>query len=500
MMKEFGLYIDGAWKSALSGETYPSIDPATEQAWAIFQAAGREDLELAVQTARRTHESGVWRNTPPAERAAVLRRLADLLIENQDEIVLAEVQDSGGTFRKGNIADVPATMQNLQYYAELIESQEGDRVSEEFVPVESKNIITREPVGVVGAIVPFNFPMAAATFKIAPALAAGCTMVLKPSPYTPATALMMAELATEAGLPAGVLNIITGPSAQLGADLVSHPGIDKITFTGSTTVGKLVMKSAADTVKNILLELGGKSANIILEDANLEGAVPGSIFGTFFHSGQICQSGTRLLVHRSIHDTFVEQMVAQTKAKIRVGHPMEMETTMGPLISAKQLESVERYVEGALAQGATCVLGGKRPEGLPVGYYYEPTILTGVTNDMTVACEEVFGPVVAVIPFDTDEEALAIANESIYGLAAAVWSRDVERASAMARRLEAGTVWVNDYHLLAPQYEFGGYKMSGIGRELGPSGLAGYQQIKHIHVGQPTGPDEKFYFGLLMDG
>jgi aldehyde dehydrogenase (NAD+) len=493
------LYIGGAYVPAASGATYESIDPATAQPWATFAAADQADVDAAVAAARAAHESGVWRNLPAAERGAILSRVGDLLVERQDEIVMAEVQDAGGTFRKGNIADIPASMQTFQYFGELIANAELSRTEEEFVPVMSRNVVKHEPIGVVAAIVPWNFPLAAASWKIAPALAAGCTMVLKPSPYTPASALLLAEICTAAGVPAGVLNVVTGPSAELGAALVAHPGVDKVAFTGSTRVGKLVMSNAAETVKSCTLELGGKSANIILPDANLDIAAMGAAWGTFFHSGQVCQSGTRVLVHEDQRDEFVEKLVA-VAARISVGDPMDPMNTMGPLISQQQLDTVERYVGIGREEGARTVCGGKRPEGLGDGYFYEPTVFVDVTNDMVIAREEIFGPVVCVMTYASEEEAIAIANDSKYGLAAAVWSSDVENAEVVADKLEAGTVWINDYHLLNPKYPFGGYKQSGNGRELGPEGLRAYQVTKHIHVGQPAeDPMEKHYFMILVD-
>ena len=494
-----GLYIGGAYVPARSGATYASINPATAQPWETFAAAGAEDVDAAVAAARAAHVSGVWRNLPPAERGAILARVGDLLVERQDEIVLTEVQDGGGTFRKGNIADIPASMQTFQYFAELITTAQLSRTDEELVPVPSRNVVKHEPVGVVAAIVPWNFPLAAASWKIAPALAAGCTMVLKPSPYTPASALLLAEICTQAGVPPGVLNVITGPDAALGAALVAHPDVDKVAFTGSTAVGKQVMASAADTVKSCTLELGGKSANLILEDANLDIAAMGAAWGTFFHAGQVCQSGTRVLVHEDQRDAFVEKLVA-VAGRITVGDPMDPSNTMGPLISRRQLDTVERYVAIGRREGARVVHGGKRPEGLGDGFFYEPTIFVDVTNDMVIAREEIFGPVVCILTYKDEEEAIAIANDSPYGLAAAVWSSDVARAEAIADRLEAGTVWINDYHLLNPKYPFGGYKQSGTGRELGPEGLRSYQVTKHIHVGQPAeDPMEKHYFMILVD-
>jgi aldehyde dehydrogenase (NAD+) len=340
--------------------------------------------------------------------------------------------------------------------------------------------------------------MASAAWKLAPALAAGNAVVLKPSPYTPVTAIMLAEICTRAGVPEGVVNVVTGPAQEIGEAMVTHPDVDKVAFTGSTNVGKRVMEAAARSLKSVTLELGGKSPNIILPDANVDCAVRGALFGTFFHQGQVCESGTRVLVHESLYDQFVDKMIADARQHLVLGDTMDPETTFGPLVSEAQRANTERYVEIGKSEGASLVLGGKRPDAFARGYYYEPTIFTKVENSMRIAQEEIFGPVVSIIPFRDDDDALRIANDTMYGLGAAVWSRDEERALRLARRIDAGTVWINDYHLLNVRFPFGGYKQSGFGRELGPWGLAEYQQIKHIHVGEPADAAAKFYFGMLL--
>jgi aldehyde dehydrogenase (NAD+) len=496
-MEEFGLFLDGGWQK--SGRTHPTLNPATGEPWALVAAAAPDHVERAVAAARRAFADGVWRNRPPAERAEVLSRVAAALFERADELARAEVLDGGGTMRKATLADIPAAGQTFLYFAGLLGARADEEEHAEATPVPSRNLVRREPLGVVGCITPFNFPLVAAAWKVAPAIAAGNSVVVKPSPHTPVTALLLAEICQQAGVPDGVVNVVTGPDAALGEALVAHPGVDKIAFTGSTAVGRRIMASAAPTLKRLTLELGGKSPNIILDDANLDGAVAGALFGTFFHSGQLCESGTRLLVHRSIHDQLVERLIAGSRA-LRVGDPLDPATMIGPLISAEQRARVEAYVAiGARDDGARLVAGGRRPPGLEKGFYYEPTIFIGVNNSMHIGCEEIFGPVVSVMPFSDDAEALRIANDSLYGLGAAVWSRDLERARRLAERIEAGTVWINDYHLINVRFPFGGYKQSGFGRELGPQGLDEYQQLKHIHVGEPTGAAEKFYFGLLMD-
>ncbi len=497
-MNEYRLFIDGEWRAAQDGRVQASINPATEEPWAHVSAAGPADVDAAVAAARRAFTDGKWRRAPREERAAVLSKIAAGLMERADEFARFEVLDAGGTIRKANTADVPATAQTFQYYADLLTSTPDEESFDEQVPAPSKNRVRYEPYGVCACITPFNFPMAAASWKIAPAIAAGNSIVMKPSPYTPVTTLLLAELCAQAGVPPGVVNVLAGPGAALGEALCTHAGVDKIAFTGSTAVGKRIMELAAPRLTRLTLELGGKSPNIILQDANLDGAVRGALFGTFFHSGQVCESGTRVLVHASIHDEFVERLVEGARS-LRVGDPMDPATMMGPLVSDAQRANTERYVAAGRDAGARCVTGGRRPPELARGYYYEPTIFDGVTNDMKIAREEIFGPVVSILKFSDEEEALRLANDTMYGLGAAVWSRDVERAERLAERIDAGTVWVNDYHLINVRFPFGGYKQSGFGRELGPWGLREFQQVKHIHVGEPTGAAEKFYFGLLMD-
>ena len=497
-METHGLFINGAERPARSGAVYASINPANGQPWANFAAAGEADVDAAVAAAKRAHDEGVWRLKSPAERAEILRRIADLITDHHMDLVMAEIQDSGGTMRKGNGADIMGANMSFGQHAEFCEQLELEQATQEFFPIEATNIIRREPVGVVAAIIPFNFPFAAASWKVAPALAAGCTMVLKPSPHTPATALMMAKICHEAGVPAGVVNVVTGPDPELGAALVRHPDVNKVSFTGSTAVGKQVMKSCAERVTRCLLELGGKSATIILDDADLEIAVPGAIFGTFFHSGQVCESGTRILVSEALHDAFVERLRAEM-VNVIVGDPMDMDTTMGPLISDGQRQTTERYVRSLVEEGATLLFGGRRPPGCdPSGFYYEPTAFTDVRSDMTAACEEIFGPVVVIQRFSDEREAVRMANDSIYGLGGSIWSQDLERATELARQLETGTVWINDYHLINPKYPFGGYKQSGLGRELGIEGLNGYFETKHIHVGQSSSRPEKHYLSMIL--
>jgi len=497
-MKEFGLYINGHWEAAKGGKTAPSINPATEQPWATVAVADRDDVKTAVAAAKKAYDSGVWRNRSREERGAVLQNVCSAIFERQDELAAAEVQDGGGTMRKATMLDVPGCAMTFMQYGQLISGTSDEETFEEEVPVPSRNIVRREPIGVCAGIIPWNFPLVMAAWKIAPALAAGNSVVIKPATNTPATALMVAEICTSAGVPEGVVNVISGPGGAVGEELASHPDVRKVAFTGSTEVGRRIMQMASGSVKRVTLELGGKSPNVILDDADLDTAAIGALYGTFLHQGQICESGTRVLVPEAKHDELIEKMMEASK-RITIGDTMDPMTTMGPLVSKQQLDTVERYVHVGQDEGAKCVIGGKRPGSMKAGYYFEPTIFSHVDNKMRIAQEEIFGPVVSIIPYKDEEDAIRIANDSIYGLAAAVWSKNEERAMAMAKRLEAGTVWINDYHLINVRFPFGGYKQSGVGRELGPWGLAAYQEVKHIHLGKAVPASEKMYFGLLLN-
>jgi len=501
-MKEFGLFIDGEWQAAKGGKTAPTINPATEEPWATVAVADREDVRKAVSAAKRAHDSGVWRNKSPQERGEILQRVAMGLFERQDEVAAAEVQDGGGTLRKGMSMDVPGAAQTFMHFGQFVASDEYKAMIyeeyDETVPIPSKNLVVREPIGVCAGITPWNFPLIMASWKIAPAIAAGNCVVLKPASVTPVSSLMLGEICAKAGVPAGVVNVISGPGGTAGEELATHPDIGKVAFTGSTEVGRRIMQLGAGTLKKVTLELGGKSPNIILDDANLDTAALGSLFATFMHQGQICESGTRILVHEKVHDEFVDKMLAGIK-RIQIGDTMDMMTGMGPLVSAAQRDTVEKYVGLGQEQGAKLVAGGKRPSSMSKGYYYEPTVFDDVDNKMRIAQEEIFGPVVSVIRYKDDDEAIRIANDSVYGLGGAVWSSNKERAIAMARRIETGTVWINDYHMINLRFPFGGYKQSGVGRELGKWGLAEYHELKHIHVGEDTPPEGKFYLQLLLN-
>lgn len=473
------LYIGGEWVGSRSGATLATRHPATGAVLAEVAAAGAEDVDAAVQAARRAFDEGAWVGMDAADRALLLWRISDAMEARKDELVRLEVLDNGKRIREAEI-DVRDAIDAFRYYAGWTTKLHGDTL-----PVRGNvlNYTLREPVGVVGAIIPWNFPLLMAAWKVAPALACANTVVLKPAEQTPLTALELASIAHEAGLPAGVLNVVTGFGETAGAALVRHPGVDKIAFTGSTAVGRIIMQEAAGTLKKVSLELGGKSPNIVFEDADLEAAARGAYTGIFYNSGQCCTAGSRLLVHETVHQALVDKLVERA-AKVQPGDPFDPKTRFGPLISQDQMERVLGYIEAGRAEGAELRTGGKRAlfGGQEQGYWVEPTIFDRVRPEATIAREEIFGPVLAVTPFADEDEAVRIANETVYGLAAGVWTTDVKRAHRVAKRLNAGTVWINTYHPLDAASPFGGYKQSGYGRELGAYALDLYTQIKSVWV------------------
>jgi acyl-CoA reductase-like NAD-dependent aldehyde dehydrogenase len=496
-VRDWGNYVGGEWVGASDGGTFEVINPATEELVGTVPKMSREDAQKAIATARETFDSGVWSGLAPDERSRILLQVVEKFTEHEDELAELETKQSGMTIRATSTVVIGYCINHWDYFARAADRQMQEPLEPVSFPTHSYNFVLREPIGVCAGIIPWNFPLVMAVWKLAPALAMGNSVVLKPASNTPLTALRLAELLDETDLPKGVVNVITGGGASVGEELASNPGVDKVSFTGSTVVGRRIMQLASSTIKKVTLELGGKSPNIVYEDANIEAAVDGALWATFFHQGQVCESGTRLILPESIHDDFVERLVARAQT-LKLGDTMDYDTDMGPLVSAEQLETVTNYVRIGREEGATVVTGGEPVEGPNgKGYYFAPTIFTDVDNKMTIAQEEIFGPVLSVIKVKNDAEAIAVANDSIYGLASAVWTEDHDRALETAKALKAGTVWINDHHLINCVAPFGGYKQSGIGRELGPYGLNEYTEVKHVHVDLSRDPDSKM-FGVLV--
>ena len=472
------LFINGEWRASAGGKQIPVINPATEEVVGSVAAAGKADLDAAVDAARAALD-GPWGKMSARARGALIWNLGVRLMAHLDEMARLETLHNGKPIFEGRQIEIPAAVECFQYYAGW-----SDKIQGETIPVKG-NYLTytlREPVGVVAAVVPWNFPLLLTSWKVAPALACGNTVIIKPATQTPLTALALADLANEAGIPPGVINVITGQGRDIGPAIVGHPGIDKIAFTGDTKTGKEIMRGAADTLKRITLELGGKSPNIVFADADLEAAVRGATTGIFYGKGEVCAAGSRLLVDNRIKSEFIDKVVARTK-KIVPGDPMDPKTRLGAISSKGQMESVLRYIDIARKEGATLVAGGNRTDiGTGKGFFLEPTVFADVTPTMTIAREEVFGPVLAAIEFADVDEAIARANDSDYGLAAAVWTRDIKKAHYVAKRLMAGTVWVNTYNVYDTAAPFGGYKQSGFGREMGMHALEHYTQVKTVFV------------------
>ena len=483
-MKQHAMLVDGEWVAARSGRSFEVFDPASDEAIANVPEAGPEDVESAVQAARRAFDGG-WRDVTAQERGRILLRLAERVRQELPALAELESRNSGKPIVEAefDLADVATC---FEYYGGLATKLHGQLLN---VPDNAVSLVMREPIGVAGQIIPWNYPLLMAAWKIAPALCAGCTMVIKPAEQTPLTLLELARHFEACGLPKGVVNVVTG-AGETGAALVRHPDVDKIAFTGSLEVGKLIMRSAADTLKKVSLELGGKSPNIFFADADFEAAVDGALFGVFINQGEVCSAGSRVLVQRPIYKRMLDAMVEKSRG-IKLGPPLERGTKMGPLVSKEQLERVTRYQQIGKREAKLATGGGRASvAGLERGYYVEPTIFYDVPNSATIAREEIFGPVMSVIPFDDEEEALRIANDTPYGLAAAVWSRDIFKCFRMVRRLQAGIVWVNHMQPTYVEAPWGGYKMSGVGRELGPWGAEEYLQVKQVHINlneQPIG-------------
>jgi aldehyde dehydrogenase (NAD+) len=470
------LLIDGEWLQG--SKKFDTINPATGQVLTQIVEASREDVDHAVAAARRAFEdrTSPWRKMSASERGRLIWRLADLVEKHIDELAELETLDNGKPIFESRQVDIPMVVDVLRYYAGLATKIHGETVNT-FDAAFTYTL--REPVGVVGLIIPWNFPLLLASWKLGPALACGCTIVLKPAEQTPLTTLRLGELAIEAGVPAGVLNIVTG-GPETGKAIVSHPEIDKVAFTGSTAVGKEVMRSAADTLKRVTLELGGKSPNIVFADSEIDNAVKGAINGIFYGKGEVCNAGSRLFVESKVQDELLEKLVVRAK-KMRPADPLDPKTRLGAMVSQEQMQSVLGYIDAGKKEGAKLIAGGSRVsvDG-GQGFFLEPTIFGDVNNDMKIAQEEIFGPVLSVLKFDDVDQVVDLANRNPYGLAAAVWTRDLKKAHAVCRRLKAGTVWMNTYGLMDAALPFGGYKNSGFGRELGMHAIEHYTELKTV--------------------
>ena len=476
-VRQTKMLIDGKWINSTSGKTFKTLNPATGEVIAEVAAGDKPDVEKAVQAARRAFEKGPWRKMSARERGRCLFKLADLMEKHQEELALLESLDNGKPINDSRNGDVPLTIQCYRYYAGW-----ADKIEGKTIPVSGPyfTYTRHEPAGVVGQIIPWNFPLLMQAWKWGPALATGCTSVLKPAEQTPLSALRVGELAMEAGIPEGVVNIIPGYGETAGAAIAEHMDIDKVAFTGSTEVGKLILQaSGRSNLKRVTLELGGKSPNIVFADADLDAAIEGSFFGLFFNQGQCCCAGSRLFVESKVYDEFVNRMVKRTK-KQKVGDPFDPQTNQGPQISQEQLDKVMGYIDSGRQSGANLLCGGKRIGNQ--GYFVEPTVFGDVRDEMKIAQEEIFGPVMSIIKFKDIEEVIERGNRTSYGLAAAVWTPDVRKAHRMAAELKAGTVWINCYDVFDVAAPFGGFKMSGMGRELGEYALRNYTEVKTVVV------------------
>jgi betaine-aldehyde dehydrogenase len=486
--RRYQLFIDGQFVDAESGKTFKSPNPATGETFAEVAEAEQADVDKAVAAARKAFE-GKWSKISARDRGRLLYKLSQLIEEHAGELATLETSDNGKPIKESTYIDLPGVVENFEYFAGWPTKIEGETIP---VPGQMFNYTLREPVGVCGQIIPWNFPLLMAAWKLAPALACGNTVVLKPAEQTPVTSLELAKLIQEAGFPEGVVNVIPGYGETAGAALASHPGIDKIAFTGSTEIGKVVARSAAENLTRVSLELGGKAPNVIFADADLDQAINGAMMGIFFNQGQVCCAGSRVFVEAKVKDEFLARFKEKAD-KIKVGDPMDKATLMGPQVSVEQLDRIKGYVDIAREEGATVFAGGGQPKmegAFQNGYFFQPTIFSDVNNSMRVAQEEIFGPVSSVIAFDNDDDLLKQANETMYGLSAGIWTRDITRAHRFAKAIKAGVVWINTFNMMNAASPFGGYKQSGYGREMGKHALELYTQVKSVWVdlsGKPIG-------------